>query len=76
MLTRIASWFLIAIVAVVITLPSGAAGWGRGGLKRRPTGVRLRSAQDRSNMVPMRDGTLLSTDIYFPAARRARFRPS
>jgi len=64
-----ASWSLIAIAALAIALatPGGAAGWSvapASGQQGHEGGYEVR--KDRSNMVPMRDGTLLSTDIYFP----------
>ncbi len=64
-----ASWSLIVIAALAIALatPGGAAGWSAApasGQEGHERGYDVR--KDRSNMVPMRDGALLSTDIYFP----------
>ncbi len=55
-----ASWSLIVIAALVIAVsaPGGAASWAS------QDGYEVR--RDRSNMVPMRDGVRLSTDLYFP----------
>ena len=59
-----ASWSLIAIAALVIpgSIPDAVAGWAPDGDPQ--DGYKIR--RDRSNMVPMRDGVGLSTDIYFP----------
>ncbi len=52
----------IAILIVCLAAPGGAAGWGQ----RTTQDSDVAITKERSNMIPMRDGAGLSTDLYFP----------
>ncbi len=66
--SRRTTWSLIvvAILAILLSTPAGTAGWASAAASGQDGHGGYEVRKDRSNMVPMRDGTLLSTDIYFP----------
>ncbi len=55
-----------AILILCLSAPGGAAGQGQGRLQDADVPIEM----ERSNMVPMRDGAGLSTDVYFPEGPR------
>ena len=55
-----------AILVICLAAPEGAIGQGQ--QRRQESDVA--STKERSNMIPMRDGAGLSTDLYFPEGAR------
>ena len=57
---------LSGILILCVAVPGGAAGWGQ----QDERGSEVPITKEPSNMIPMRDGAGLSTDLYFPEGPR------